>query len=471
MSNGLTDVIVAAATVPAGGARSIVRMTGDCLQDVLDHLLEADHDGFHQDGGQPRVIPARLHAQGLGRTWGRVPLDVLFWPGPSGPMGAPLAELQLPGSPPLVDAVVSEVCRLGGRLARGGEFSLRSFLAGRLDLLQAEAVLAVVDARTPDELSRALDRMAGGIGRSLEGVRQRLLDLLADVEAAIDFADEATPDAVPNADVWSHLDSHVADVGESLDRISKTLASRNAGSVDVPQVVLVGEPNIGKSSLFNCLVQKSAALVADEAGTTRDWLTCQLEDSQTGVVCTLVDLAGIGMKSEFPSGTPASLADAYARQELARADVVVACYDGQCVRTSTCDKMPFHEPHQPCIQVLTRADLMSNTHVPDDVVVTSSHDGTGVDELRSKITAVVASVAFDRSPATLRMSVGIKEAQKAIHAVRQTIEMGRKKEGIIDEAVLAGLLHESVDGINAVTGHMIETDLLDRIFSRHCIGK
>ena len=105
---------------------------------------------------------------------------------------------------------------------------------------------------------------------------------------------------------------------------------------------------------------------------------------------------------------------AYARQELARADVVVACYDGQCVRTSTCDKMFFHEPHQPCIQVLTRADLMSNTHVPDDVVVTSSHDGTGVDELRSKITAVVASVAFDRSPATLRMSVGIKEAQKAI---------------------------------------------------------
>ena len=89
--------------------------------------------------------------------------------------------------------------------------------------------------------------------------------------------------------------------------------------------------------------------------------------------------------------------------------------------------MFFHEPHQPCIQVLTRADLMSNTHVPDDVVVTSSHDGTGVDELRSKITAVVASVAFDRSPATLRMSVGIKEAQKAIHAVRQTIEMGRKK--------------------------------------------
>ncbi|MEO1991680.1 MAG: GTPase [Pirellulales bacterium] len=473
MSNGLTDVIVAAATVPAGGVRAIVRITGDSLQDVLDHLLECEQEGFDGQGRHPRVIPARLHAQGLGRSWGRVPLDVLFWPGPLGPMGAPLAELQLPGSPLLVDAVVSEACRLGGRLARGGEFSLRSFLAGRLDLLQAEAVLAVVDARTPAELSIALDRMAGGVGHALEDVRQRLLDLLADVEAAIDFADEATPDAVPNPDVWSHLDKRIAEVHATLAQLCKVLAARNAGSFDVPRVVLVGEPNIGKSSLFNCLVQKSVALVADEVGTTRDWLSCQIEDPETGAMYTLVDLAGIGIQDGSSAGTPASLADAYARQELARADVVVVCHDGSSADTSSSDEITilFHELHQPRIQVLTRADLMSDRDVPDDMVVTSSHRGTGIDELRRKISGVITGIMSDHSPATLRMSVGVEEAQKAIESVRQTIKMGHKKKGIIDEAVVAGLLHESLDGINAVTGRIIENDLLDRIFSRHCIGK
>ena len=96
--------------------------------------------------------------------------------------------MQLPGSASLQAAFVQEACRLGARLARGGEFSLRSFLAGKIDLLQAEAVVAVIDARTPQELSQALDRMAGGVGRSVEVLREYLLDLVADIEAAIDFA-------------------------------------------------------------------------------------------------------------------------------------------------------------------------------------------------------------------------------------------------------------------------------------------
>ncbi|MGB8852550.1 MAG: tRNA uridine-5-carboxymethylaminomethyl(34) synthesis GTPase MnmE, partial [Pirellulales bacterium] len=185
-----TELIVAPATVPGPGARAIVRLAGDGLDGLLTRLVTAQGSGFARPGESPRVVPARLAGSGLGAEWGEVPVEILHWPGPGGPIGGPLAEVQLPASAPLVEAVVAEACRHGARLARGGEFTLRAFLAGRLDLVQAEAVLAVVDARSPDELAAALDRMAGGAGARLAAARSLLLDLLADIEAAIDFADE-----------------------------------------------------------------------------------------------------------------------------------------------------------------------------------------------------------------------------------------------------------------------------------------
>ena len=113
-----SDLIVAAATVPAGGCRSIVRLAGDSLDVVLTRLVEPDASGFVRPGQPPRAVPGRLHAEGLGREWGCVPVMVLHWPGPGGPTGSPLAELQLPGSPVLVDAVVAEACRLGAQIGR-----------------------------------------------------------------------------------------------------------------------------------------------------------------------------------------------------------------------------------------------------------------------------------------------------------------------------------------------------------------
>ncbi|MFM9059975.1 MAG: tRNA uridine-5-carboxymethylaminomethyl(34) synthesis GTPase MnmE, partial [Planctomycetaceae bacterium] len=195
------DLIVAAATPAGPGARAIVRLSGAGLDALLARLLDgADSRGPVPTGGPPRVVMARLARHGLGREWGPLAVTVLHWPGPAGPVGGPLAELQVPASAPLVAALVAEACRHGARLARGGEFTLRGFLAGRLDLVQAEAVLGVVDARTPAELAAALDRMAGGAGTALRAIRSMLLDLVADVEAAIDFADETAPDAVPVAD-------------------------------------------------------------------------------------------------------------------------------------------------------------------------------------------------------------------------------------------------------------------------------
>lgn len=466
-----TDLIVAAATVPVGGARAIVRLAGDRLTDVLQTLVEPEAAGFAEVGERPRVVYGRLHPEGLGREWGCVPLHLLHWPGPAGPTGGPLAELQLPGSPPLVDAVIAEACRLGARLARPGEFSLRSFLAGRLDLVQAEAVLAVVDARTPAELSVALDRMAGGVGRDLERLRQQLLDLVADVEAGIDFADETTPDAVPVAAAWCDLEVRVSCVAEGLADAMRQLAGRDAAAGDLPRAVLVGRPNIGKSSLFNALVGRADALVADEAGTTRDWLVGRLDDPASNAACLLVDVAGVAEPAASDDASPAAEADRRAREEVARADVIIACRDSLEEFRAERANVSGQVREVPRIDVVLRCDLAASAQVVDEAIRVSSHTGAGLAGLRRALFAQVAEVSRDRSPATLRMRVGVAEAQRVVATAQAAIAAARHEIGMADEAIVAGLLHEAIDALGEVTGTVIGTDLLDRIFSRHCVGK
>lgn len=474
------ELIVAPATVRGSGARAVVRFSGDGLDRLLGDLFAATAGGFVRHGEPPRLVPARLASRELTTVWGELPVEILHWPGPQGPTGGPLAEVQLPASGPLVDAVIAEACRHGARLARGGEFSLRSFLAGRLDLLQAEAVLAVVEAKTPVELSAALDAMAGGVGHTLHGLRETLLDLTADVEATIDFADEHTPDAVPVADdeSWAAIEARLVAAGEDLDAVAARLASRNASAAtDLPRVVLVGPPNIGKSSLFNALVDRDAALVADEAGTTRDWITARLDADPTEPACLLVDMAGIGDdEADDKAGTvgrtagPIERAAAErARAEIVRADVVVACSDAAAVGMKILPPLP---PATPRIDVFTRCDLATPPELPEFALrwVTSSRSGAGIAALKSAILSAVSDLPGGRSPATLRMQVGVSAAREAVMAAGAAAESARSG-GTRDEAIVAGLLHQAVSALGDVTGVELGTDLIDRIFSRHCIGK
>ena len=451
------ELIVAPATAAGVGGRAIVRLAGDGLDDLLPRLFSAGPPGWAPPHAAPRVVTARLAADGLGRCWGEMPLDVLHWPGPGGPIGGPLAEVQLPCSSPLVEAVVAEACRHGARLARGGEFTLRAFLAGRLDLLQAEAVLAVVDARTPDELTAALDRMAGGAGGALRRSRDALLDLLADIEAAIDFADETTPDAVPVADAAARrrMAARLAAEREAVAAVERQLEARATAAGDLPRVVLVGRPNVGKSSLFNALIGRETALVADEPGTTRDWIEAPL----AAAGCRLVDLAGVP-EAEARDAVDAA-AVARAREQVVRADVLVVCHDA-----AACGVAIAELPAVPRIDVRTRCDRAGSG--PAGVGIrTSAVTGAGLDGLRDAISAAVAALPPRGSPATLRMATGVAAARAALAAAAP----GLLTVAAVDEAVVAGHVRRAVDALAEVTGDATDADLLDRIFSRHCIGK
>jgi tRNA modification GTPase len=476
------DLIVAGATPRGPGGRAIVRLAGDGLDAVLGRLFDMPAAGPLPSGGPPRVVATRL-AGDLGRDWGGVPVEILHWPGPGGPIGGPLAEVQLPCSSPLVDAVTAEACRQGARLARGGEFTLRAFLSGRLDLLQAEAVLAVIDARSPEDLAAALDRLAGGAGGHLRRLRDDLLDVLADIEAAIDFADETTPDAVPTADpaTWRGLDQRIARAAAAIAASAAALARRDAGGTELPRVVLTGPPNIGKSSLFNALVGREAALVADEAGTTRDWLEARLELPGAGgaaVTCMLVDVAGVdggGVWHAATAGTdPAAAALETARRAAATADVLVVCRD------ASDDDAPADDGRSR-ILVRTRCDRTAgarerpcragSTPARDAVAIaTSSRTGLGLDTVSAAIATAVAALPARGSPATVRLAAGLDAASRALAPARAA-SAAAAAGAVVDEALLAAHVRAAAEALGEVTGVELGPDLIERIFSRHCVGK
>ncbi len=474
------DLIIAPATAGGSGARAIVRIAGDGLDRLLATLFTPmPGSGFATPGERPRLVAARL-GPALAAEWGALAVEVLHWPGPAGPTGGPLAEVQLPASAPLVDAVIAEACRHGARLARGGEFSLRGFLAGRLDLLQAEAVLAVVDARSPAELSAALDRMAGGAGRELQALREAILDLLADIEAVIDFSDEHAPDAIPVAaqSFWGGVEARLQATAAALEAIAGRLAARDTGDAGrLPRVVIAGRPNIGKSSLFNALVGHEAALVADEAGTTRDWIAARLEGE--GVACLLVDVAGVDGAERASDATAAIDREAAAtigRQAAERAvaeaegaDLLVVCRDAAAIDATQLSGGMRR------IDVVTRCDRVSGAgdHAGSGgaaTIFTSSRNDVGIDALRRAILREVASLPAASAGATVRMRVGIDAARQSLAAAAAIAALARKGAAC-DEAIVAAHLGRAVAALGEVTGAELGNDLIDRIFARHCIGK
>jgi tRNA modification GTPase len=466
-----SDLIVAAATPPGPGARGIVRLTGDGLDVALAALFAAEPPEFAKPGEPGRLVTARL-AGSLARDWGPIPVEIVHWPGPSGPVGGPLAEVQLPASAVLVADVVAEACRHGGRLARGGEFTLRAFLAGRLDLVQAETVLAVVDAASPAELSAALDRMAAGSGGGLATARDQLLDLVADIEAGIDFADETAPDGVPAGPDWPDVADRIAGCDAAIAAVAARLAGRDAGSAALPRVVLVGPPNIGKSSLFNALAGRAAALVADERGTTRDWLEAPLGDA-AGPRCVLVDLPGLDGDDATAAGgagmcdAVAAEAQARGRSEAARAEVLVVCHDTSSTSPAASPPSAAVETGEATrIDVTTRCDLAPVS----TGLATSSVTGRGIPELRRAILEAVAAVPPRPSPATTRLTVACGSARRSLAEAAAAVARS-VTGGFVDESLVAADLRRGAAALADVTGAAIDVDLLDRIFARHCIGK
>jgi tRNA modification GTPase len=438
------DTIVAVSSATGAAARAIVRVSGVQTRTVVASVFSP------ATALRPRWL-VRGHLQ----LWGvhsPLPATLYFFASPRSYTGQDLAEIHTIGSPPLVERLVADLLAAGARPAKPGEFTMRAFLAGKKDLPQAEAVQAVIDAGTDADLTAALTQLAGGVSRPLEALREDLLNLLADTEAALDFADEDI-EFVGQAETLARIQHAIT----QLEAVQQQLDDRTISGRPV-RVALVGLPNAGKSSLFNALAG-ATALVSDVPGTTRDYLTRSL--TLVGVAVELIDTAGWQQATD----TIEEQSQRLGREQAILADVVLWCDEhGHFPATQAA---ALHATGATLLQVRTKCDEATDTRsAAAGVVECSVVAARGLDSLRALLCDTVVSLT--RPPLAPSQSRCRHHVNVCVLRLREAHTLARNSE---PPELLALALRETIESLGEMTGAVYTNDLLDRIFSRFCIGK
>ncbi len=446
------DTIVALSSAAGPGVRAIVRVSGPNARAVVEQVFTSrDREG----AGLHRLTPGHLTLSGVHSA---LPADLYFFRAPHTYTGQDLAEIHTVSSPPLVERLIADLLAAGARAAQPGEFTLRAFLAGKKDLPQAEAVLAVIESDTDADLEQALKQLAGGVTHPLAALRSDLLNLLADVEAALDFVDEDI-EFVSKRDTLLRITAalaHLVNLNRQLD--GRTVSGRSL------RIALVGEPNAGKSSLFNALIGKSAALVSDVPGTTRDYLSARID--LNGVPAELLDTAGW----QTATDTIEAQAQQLGREQGDRADVVLWCVPaGEVVGVP---------PSGQVIVVRTKADLLASggrkAAVSDEQPAHAGRSPVFVSCVTPDGTSALRGLLVEKAAAFARSPLAPSQARCRAHVASATTYLRNAHRHTVGDdppELLALALRTALDQIGEMAGSVYTNDLLDRIFSRFCIGK
>jgi tRNA modification GTPase len=445
MSFSTADTIVAIATPPGRGGIGVVRLSGP------DALATARQLIAHDRPLAPRhATLTTISVVSGGRTANTIDHAVAtYFPAPASYTGDDVVELSAHGSPVILQAIVAAAVAGGARLAEPGEFTLRAFLNGRIDLTQAEAVADLIEAATPLQARAAFDQLDGTLTRTIAAVDATLFDLIARLEASIDFPDEGYHFVEPG--------ELARDIDALIDRTTSLLTDARRGRLirEGLQVAIVGEPNVGKSSLFNALVGASRAIVTENPGTTRDLVTEVVDIA--GLRVTLADTAGL-RHTEDPAeaqGVERS------RQSASVADLVLVVVD----RSQPMIQMPDYKG----LTVANKSDLPAAWD-DDDAVAVSATTGAGLDVLRRRIVETLdIDLQRDRPAITnVRHIALVERAHTALREARAAAL--REGQSMSEEFVLADL-SDARAALEEVSGRRAPEDLLEHIFARFCVGK
>ena len=452
------DTIVAIATPPGRGGLGVVRISGPRSAAVAGALLD-------RRGPLPprRATVARLVTRAGDAATAIDRVVVTSFPGPGSYTGEDVVEICAHGSPLLLEQIVSLARRSGARLANPGEFTLRAFLHGRVDLVQAEAVADLVDAVTPLQARVAFDQLEGTITGRIADVDRRLLDLTARLEASLDFPEEGyhfieTPEVTRG-------------IGELRERVRTLLAGADAGRLirEGCRVVVLGRPNVGKSSVFNRLLGSSRAIVTPVAGTTRDLVSETID--LDGLAVDLVDSAGIRT-----TGDPVEAAGvSRARLAFSSASACLVVLD-RSEPLGADDRDVLQEtsssPRVVVVNKIDRPPAWSSGSLPVREgairVEVSARTGKGMGGLRHGLRSVLVGKALTRETpmvANIRHIELLERADSALAAAAAAADQGAAEEFVLED------LQRARGALEELTGRRTPDDVLEHIFERFCIGK
>jgi tRNA modification GTPase len=442
-----TDTIVAIATPPGTGGIGVVRLSGDGVPEIAGKMLAA---------GLPMPRVATL---GTFRDRAGTPIDTgvaLYFPAPRSFTGEHVLELQGHGGPRVMSLLVDAVVELGARRAEPGEFSERAFLNDKLDLAQAEAIADLIDAGTAQAARAALRSLTGKFSAEVESLTSELTELRVYVEAAIDFPEEEI-DFLSDAALAERLERCAV----AFDTLKRG-ASMGRVLRDGYQVVLIGQPNAGKSSLMNRLSGEDTAIVTEIAGTTRDVLRETIDID--GLSVELVDTAGI---RDNP--------DVVEREGIRRAREALKQADAALWVRDTTEPSGLSQPDLPddatTVVVWNKIDVRPppadhETRGARSVAV-SAKTGEGLDALRDVLREIAGYRDLGEGAFTARQRHvdALAEAARHFESGRTALDVERAGELLAEELRLAQ------DALGRITGEVSSDELLGKIFSAFCIGK
>ncbi|MEW5769214.1 MAG: tRNA uridine-5-carboxymethylaminomethyl(34) synthesis GTPase MnmE [Pseudomonadota bacterium] len=441
----LTEAIAAVATAPGRGGIGVVRVSCPDPQPFIQGLI-----------GRPLKPRHAHHARFLDRTGDVLDDGIAVWfPAPNSFTGEHVVELQGHGGPFVLQAVLERCLELGARLAQPGEFSRRAFLNGKLDLAQAEAIADLIDAGSRQAARSALRALEGEFSHRIEPLKDGLVQLRMLVEATLDFPEEDI-DFLEKADAWGRLDT----LGAQLQAV---LASTRQGVLlrDGLNVVLIGQPNVGKSSLLNRLAGFEAAIVTDVAGTTRDTLreAIQIE----GVPLHVIDTAGLRETEDAVE----RLGIERTWAAVAKADIALLLIDAQHGVGPAEAEILKHLPQIPLLTVHNKIDQSGDVpHLSADgqEVWLSAKQGEGLDLLRARLLEMAGWQQSGEGVYTARTRHldALRRAEAHLGEARRA---GQQLELFAEELRLAQV------ALGEITGEFTADDLLGVIFSQFCIGK
>jgi tRNA modification GTPase len=489
---GMEQETIVAISTPAGrGGIGVVRLSGPQAREIvaplvrLRHPLAAGHARFAElmdlsGGAKTTADPSGMTNNKTGtdeaerETEPRV-LDeavVTLFAAPNSYTGEDVVEIAAHGAPVLLEYIVRQCCAGGARLAEPGEFTQRAFLAGRIDLTQAEAVHDLIGSVTLEQARVAARQMGGALAKTVAPVKAELVGLIAEMEAGIDFAEDDI-DVMPS----HHIASQIAAIRTPLVALERSFAYGRVVREGF-RMAIVGRPNAGKSSLFNRLVERDRAIVTAAPGTTRDTVSERV--SMEGIPVELIDTAGLREGTDEAE----RMGIARSREAMAEADVVLLVVDAT-VGISREDRAVLEQGASGGSSVLVawnKSDLVAEVRGSRfavrgsesgdrevQTISTSALTGEGIGELRAAIVGAVAGgdggLRESAMLTSLRQHQAVEQAISGLGAAQVAVDAATPHEMLLLD------LYESLRGLDALTGATTSEDVLQLIFSRFCIGK